>query len=157
MAALALLVFVPEGNRLSYHTILHAGITAQIYAGVVPPENPALAGEALEFYWLYHWLLAVYARLTGFSVLVSAPWIDIVSIGVYVGASYGLARRWLEPAPAALAAIAVGFAGNLFFPHEGDPRPSGGVQRSIESIIFHHADFVDFDIAKYLGAQAASR
>ncbi len=34
--------------------------------------------------------------------------------------------------------------------HEGD-----NVQRSIESIIFHHADFVDFDIAKYLGARAA--
>ncbi|MHC5006749.1 MAG: hypothetical protein ACYTGF_05245 [Planctomycetota bacterium] len=34
--------------------------------------------------------------------------------------------------------------------HEGDK-----VQRSIESIIFHHADFVDFDIAKYLGARAA--
>ncbi|MCZ6850524.1 MAG: HD domain-containing protein [Planctomycetota bacterium] len=34
--------------------------------------------------------------------------------------------------------------------HEGD-----NVQRSIESIIFHHADFIDFDIAKFLGAQAA--
>ncbi|MCP3903446.1 MAG: HD domain-containing protein [Planctomycetes bacterium] len=34
--------------------------------------------------------------------------------------------------------------------HEGDK-----VQRSIESIIFHHADFVDFDIAKYLGKKAA--
>jgi putative nucleotidyltransferase with HDIG domain len=30
------------------------------------------------------------------------------------------------------------------------------VQRSIESIVFHHADFVDFDIAKYLGARAAT-
>jgi putative nucleotidyltransferase with HDIG domain len=30
--------------------------------------------------------------------------------------------------------------------HEGDK-----VERSIESIIFHHADFVDFDIAKCLG------
>ena len=30
--------------------------------------------------------------------------------------------------------------------HEGDK-----VERSIESIIFHHADFVDFDIAKVLG------
>jgi hypothetical protein len=36
--------------------------------------------------------------------------------------------------------------------HEGDK-----VQRSIESIIFHHADFVDFDIAKYLGAMAAKK
>ena len=36
--------------------------------------------------------------------------------------------------------------------HEGDK-----VQRSIESIIFHHADFVDFDIAKYLGAKAGKK
>ena len=36
--------------------------------------------------------------------------------------------------------------------HEGDK-----VQRSIESIIFHHADFVDFDIAKYLGAMVAKK
>lgn len=36
--------------------------------------------------------------------------------------------------------------------HEGDR-----VQRSIESIIFHHADFVDFDIAKYLGAKAGRK
>jgi putative nucleotidyltransferase with HDIG domain len=33
--------------------------------------------------------------------------------------------------------------------HEGD-----NVQRSIESIIFHHADFIDFDIARYLGLHA---
>ena len=33
--------------------------------------------------------------------------------------------------------------------HEGDK-----VERSIESIIFHHADFVDFDIAKVLGKRA---
>ena len=37
---------------------------------------------------------------------------------------------------------------------EGDPPK---VQRSIESIIFHHADFVDFDIAKHLGAKAAAK
>ncbi len=30
--------------------------------------------------------------------------------------------------------------------HEGDK-----VQRTIESIIFHHADFIDFDIAKAVG------
>src|SRR5438132_856881 len=31
------------------------------------------------------------------------------------------------------------------------------VERSIESIIFHHADFVDFDIAKFLGKRAAKK
>ncbi|MGD9789547.1 MAG: HDIG domain-containing metalloprotein [Phycisphaerales bacterium] len=35
--------------------------------------------------------------------------------------------------------------------HEGDK-----VERTIESWIFHHADFVDFDIAKVLGKKAAS-
>ena len=36
--------------------------------------------------------------------------------------------------------------------HEGDK-----VERSIESIIFHHADFVDFDIARLLGKRAAKK
>jgi len=36
--------------------------------------------------------------------------------------------------------------------HEGDK-----MERSIESIIFHHADFVDFDIAKFLGKHAAKK
>src|SRR6201997_4866457 len=36
--------------------------------------------------------------------------------------------------------------------HEGDK-----VERAIESIIFHHADFVDFDIAKLLGKRAAKK
>ncbi len=36
--------------------------------------------------------------------------------------------------------------------HEGD-----NVERSIESIIFHHADFVDFDIAKVLGKRATKK
>lgn len=34
--------------------------------------------------------------------------------------------------------------------HEGDK-----VERTIESWIFHHADFIDFDIAKVLGKQAS--
>ena len=36
--------------------------------------------------------------------------------------------------------------------HEGDK-----MERSIESIIFHHADFVDFDIAKLLGKRAVRK
>jgi hypothetical protein len=36
--------------------------------------------------------------------------------------------------------------------HEGDK-----VERTIESWIFHHADFIDFDIAKVLGKQAAGK
>lgn len=35
--------------------------------------------------------------------------------------------------------------------HEGEK-----VERSIESIIFHHADFVDSDIAKFIGRRAGA-
>ena len=35
--------------------------------------------------------------------------------------------------------------------HEGDK-----VERTIESWIFHHTDFIDFDIAKVLGKKAAA-
>jgi hypothetical protein len=38
------------------------------------------------------------------------------------------------------------------YSHQGDK-----VKRSIESIIFNHADFVDFDIAKLLGKWAAKK
>ncbi len=116
MAMVAAAVFVPLGNRLSYHGLFHAGFVAQIAAGMIPPENPAMAGEPLEFYWLYHWLLALYGELGGASMFATAPWIQVISLFVYVGASYGLARRFFGARLAALAALCLGFVGNLLLP-----------------------------------------
>ena len=56
----------------------------------------------------------------------------------------GVAMAYKHEMPAAVMHIIATHS------HEGDQ-----VQRSIESIIFHHADFVDFDIAKLLGKRAA--
>lgn len=58
----------------------------------------------------------------------------------------GVALCWKHGIPAEVMHIVATHS------HEGDK-----VQRSIESIIFHHADFVDFDIAKYLGAMAGKK
>jgi hypothetical protein len=110
------IVLWPSGTRLSYHGTLHAGFVAQIAAGLVPPENPALAGEPLGFYWLFHWLLAVYSGLSGFSILVTAPILNGVSLLLYLGASYRLLGRFLSGSSLALAILAAGFAGNWFFP-----------------------------------------
>jgi hypothetical protein len=115
-AGMAALVFSRLGNRISFHGVLHAGLVAQIFAGVVPPENPALAGEPLEFYWLYHWLLAVLTQLDGFSILLHGPWLSALSLFVYVGESALLARRFLGARDAAAAALALGFVANLCFP-----------------------------------------
>ena len=113
---LAAWVLAAPGTRLSYHGLLHAGIVAQLVAGVVPPENPALAGEPIGFYWIYHWLLAAQGGLSGLSILETAPVLNGMSLVVYVGASQRLLRRFLAPRPAALASLAAGFAGNLGFP-----------------------------------------
>ena len=129
--ALAAWVLATPGTRLSYHGLLHAGIVAQLVAGVVPPENPALAGEPIGFYWIYHWLLAVQGELCGLSILETAPTLNGVSLLVYVGASQRILRRFLAPRPALLASFAAGFAGNLGFPllfaaqvlREGAPAP----------------------------------
>lgn len=116
LVGLACVVLLPPGTRLSYHGLVHAGFAAQIASGVLPPENPAMAGEALHYYWLYHWLLAVLHELGGFSILVNAPLTNGVALAVYVAAGHQLLRRFLDPVPAALGALAVGFAMNLLLP-----------------------------------------
>jgi hypothetical protein len=115
-AALAAWVFATPGTRLSYHGLLHAGIVAQIAVGVVPPENPALAGEPIGFYWIYHWLLAAQGALAGLSILATAPFLNGVALVAYGGASQRIRRRFRAPGRAALASLAAGFAGNLAFP-----------------------------------------
>lgn len=120
LAALALgfvgFVLASPGNRLSYHGLLHGGLVAQIAAGIVPPDNPALAAEPIGFYWLFHWLLAVHGALSGTSPLVTGPVLGGVSLVVYLGAGHRLLRRFWPAGVAVPAALAVGFAGNWLFP-----------------------------------------
>jgi hypothetical protein len=106
----------PLGVRFSYHGYLHAGLVAQLANGVLPPENPALAGEPIGFYWIYHWLLATQAALAGGSVLEASPVLNAVALAVYVGSGWRVLRSFLAPAAAAAAALAAAFAGDLLFP-----------------------------------------
>lgn len=116
LLALVAWVVAPVGVRFSYHGYLHAGIVAQLASGLVPPENPALAGEPIGFYWLYHWLLATQAALGRVSVLEVSPCVNAVALVVYVGSAQRVLRRFLPPVEAALAALAAGVAGDLLFP-----------------------------------------
>jgi hypothetical protein len=106
----------PAGVRFSYHGYLHAGLVAQLASGILPPENPALAGEPIGFYWIYHWLLATQAALAGSSVLEASPVLDLLALAVYVASAWRVARSFLPPACAAAAALAAAFAGDLLFP-----------------------------------------
>ena len=106
----------PAGVRFSYHGYLHAGLVAQLANGVLPPENPALAGEPIGFYWIYHWLLATQAALAGSSVLEASPVLELVALAVYVVSAWRVLRSFLAPAAAAAAALVAAFAGDLLFP-----------------------------------------
>lgn len=115
LVLLSILVQWAPGTRLSYHGLMHADYVAQISVGTIPPENPALAGEPLSYGWLYHWLLVVQHRLTGRSILFHSPILNVICLFVYLAACLRICRRFLPPTTAALAALAVGFAGNLAF------------------------------------------
>jgi hypothetical protein len=114
-AGLGAWLLAPAGARFSYHGYLHGGIAAQILSGGIPPDDVSVAGEPLGYYWLYHWLLAVLGELSGLSILVTAPLLDLLAAAVHVGFAYRLVRRFLAPAAASLAALAAPCAASLFF------------------------------------------
>lgn len=116
IVALTTIVLIPPGTRLSYHGLMHAGVAAQLSLGIIPPDDVTLAGGTLGYYWLYHWLLAVYTQFTGFSILLTSAALNVVSIGVYVGASYYIVRRFAGPLASCFGSLTVGFLGSLFFP-----------------------------------------
>lgn len=112
----ALLVWTTPGARVSYHGVLHAGFVAQLVEGMVPPDNPALAGVPAGFYWLYHWLLAAWGEAARVSPLEASVALNLLALALYTSASVLLLRRFLRPRAAAWAGLACGFAVNLLAP-----------------------------------------
>ncbi len=116
LVVLATVVLLPPGARLSYHGLMHAGVAAQIGVGVIPPDDVTLAGAPLGYYWLYHWLLAVHTQLSGFSILITSAVLNVVSIAIYVGATYTLLRRVAGPLASSFGSLTAGFLGSIFLP-----------------------------------------
>jgi hypothetical protein len=130
------LTFVEHLNSCSRQCIAIAQALDESFGGRVPINLDYLIAGSL---------LADCGKLLEFDVdprtgrLVRAP------LGELLRHPFsGVALCWKHGIPAEVMHIVATHS------HEGDQ-----AQRSIESIIFHHADFVDFDIAKYLGALAA--
>lgn len=64
-AVLILLSYTLPANRLSVHGIFHGAHIGQLLNGLVPPDNPAFAGEPARNYWAYHLLYAFMTDRTG--------------------------------------------------------------------------------------------
>lgn len=131
------MTFVDHLNSCVKQCIAIAGVLKQVFGSVVPINTDHLIAGAL---------LADCGKPLEFDKDVSGKVIQ-GNFGQMLRHPFlGVAMCYKHGLPAEVMHIVATHS------HEGDK-----VQRSIESIIFHHADFVDFDIAKLLGAQAAKK
>ena len=104
---------VPEGRAYrAYFTadmIWRMAVVAEVAKGSVPPRNPFLRGEALNYYWLPHLVTAVeYRQVHRRATLEQVLLVNSVALGLaFVLFLYGFIRHWV-PSPGAAAAATVG-------------------------------------------------
>ena len=108
--AVAAIVFGEAAIRVSFHGLLHTSILEATTAGV-PPENPWLAGDSLQYYWVWHALGSLVS-----SSLWIAPTLALAALNVWAAfcvplALYFLgAPLWRRAAPD-LAGVLLGLFG----------------------------------------------
>jgi hypothetical protein len=84
---LAVLISIHAGNsRLlpAWHGFLHGGIAARVAESNVPPENPYFAGNAIPYYWLYHFCASCFSRIFSVDLLHTFRWITLISLVVLI-------------------------------------------------------------------------
>jgi hypothetical protein len=77
----------------SFHGFLHAGVVETLSVDRLPPENPFFAGRTICYYWAFHALGAMIARLTGLDALHALEIVGLAGLVVLVAASVDLGRR----------------------------------------------------------------
>jgi hypothetical protein len=125
VAALTVLiafVFLDPVNRLSVHGVYHGAHINEIVAGLIPPDNPAFAGETAHDYWAYHLLYAFMAELSGLAYYdVSSIYQALCFVLYMLGIGFFVVR--MLPAKSGLCitavtmvcAIGLNIQGPLFF------------------------------------------
>ncbi len=96
-AASALLLVVPFAANgfaaAAWDGPLHAAITSRVVAGHVPPDSPWVAGQGINYYWLYHVHAATIARITGLGSYQAFALINVHFLAVLFLAGYRLTAR----------------------------------------------------------------
>jgi len=88
-AILIIFSYSNPANQLSVHGIFHGAHIEQIKNAIVPPDNPAIAGDTARNYWAYHLFYAFMSETAGIPFFkVSA----IYQTAVFVLYTFGI---WL--------------------------------------------------------------
>jgi hypothetical protein len=124
--ALPLVVLVPAivvylrspRLQMSFHGYLHSAYTYAVLNGAIPPDNPLLAGEPANDYWLFHVLLSSIVHVTHLAPPLAAALMNVASLlgSIYLVSRIARAVGVLPSSPIARGCIALVtmFAFNLF-------------------------------------------
>ena len=92
-----LLVAIPFAinsfQAVAWDAPLHASIVARILGGVIPPDSPWMAGQPVNYYWLYHFYVALLVRLTGLSTFQVFAMVNVHAFILLALAAYRVGSR----------------------------------------------------------------
>src|ERR671923_83642 len=99
----------PVGGGRAYRAYFTAdmiwrmAVVAEVSKGTIPPRNPFLRGQALNYYWLPHLLPAVQYRAFARQVtLEQVLLVNSIALGLaFVLFLYGFVRQWVSSRGAA--------------------------------------------------------
>jgi hypothetical protein len=93
---LALLIIPFAANSfqaVAWDAPLHAAIVSRVLGGLIPPDSPMMAGQPVNYYWLYHFYSAVLVRLTGLTVYQVFALLNVHAFILFVLGGYRIASR----------------------------------------------------------------
>jgi hypothetical protein len=110
VAALAVVLLVIPFAANSFQAVawdapLHAAIVSRVLDGVVPPDSPMMAGQPVNYYWLYHFLAAVLCRLTRLNIYQTFAILDVHPLLLFALAGYHIAARLTNNVVGRIAAV----------------------------------------------------
>lgn len=94
-ATLLYLAMRAPGVLVSWHGFFHAAVTEQILNEGVPPTNPGMAGESLNFYWAFHIFVALITTASHANPLTVIALINAKMLALTLVVIYEVARRFL--------------------------------------------------------------
>jgi hypothetical protein len=110
VAALAVVLLVIPFAANSFQAVawdapLHAAIISRVLDGVVPPDSPMMAGQPVNYYWLYHFHAAVLSRVTHLNIYQTFAILDVHALLLFALAGYHIAVRLTNNVVGRIAAL----------------------------------------------------
>lgn len=105
-AALLFIAMRSPGILASWHGFFHAAVTEQILHEGIPPTNPGLVGETLNFYWAFHVFVALIAAASRAHPLIVIAAINAMMLALSLWIAFDASRRLIPRVRHRLLAMA---------------------------------------------------